>query len=148
MRIWAAWLGIGALLTLGGYVDYKKRIIPHTVTIGVFALGFLFPGPRDLQWYSFGIFLAASLLVAFMAHLRGMKQSGAGDIKTYAALCFAIGLLGGMLCYLGSAGLRKLHLRLRPSAKTEDKTYPACVYLAGAYWLYFIIFALIGGLFL
>lgn len=102
------------LLLMASLWDIRKRIIPHSLCLGIAAVGLLTFSPVKLL----GI-LPALLLLGAALLFRGGTGMGGGDIKLTAASGFAIGLpavsagiiLGmtiAMLCYLAHIGIRKL----------------------------------------
>lgn len=128
-----------AVLIYGGVIDYKRREIPHIVSILLLFSGLLsFTG----LWRIMGLIIPAALLLTVSKLMK--SEVPGGDFKLVCALGFACGLpeLAAILFLSGIIAAAYGFFRRLPI----KRHIPLCSYVAPAYLaLHIIAFALEGG---
>ena len=119
------------VLIYGGYIDYKKREIPHLVPITLMVTGLFSPEKIGFQLFQAGITLI-SFLVAARITKSGLPG---GDFKLLCALTFSVGLVN-MLCIFFLAYLFAIIENIARK-ETMKRHIPLCSYVAPAYILLF-----------
>lgn len=138
-----ALLGIGAALSYGAYTDYKERIIPNMVPLLILVFGCF-----TIQSWPVKLLSLVYIVLILVIVGKIMKaKSGGGDIKTYCALSFALGLPCLTLLLVGVIVIKKISDLINKKKAERGGRIPLCTYLALSYVGIVVIPALIGGVY-
>ena len=127
-----------ALYGIAAYTDYKNRIIPNVVPVGIvfcWCIECLFMGDVDWEASLWGFSIPA--IVMIIAYFKGVRVGG-GDLKIVAASGLFLGIFGLAYVLLFSSISGGFYY-----LKTKKKSFPLATALFPAVISYYLILFLL-----